>query len=270
MENGQTIGQVKWTNDTIKASISKFLKLYQNRPIQDNQGGMKIPHAFATWFMLQQLNPKIVIESGVWKGQSTWLMENTLPQTQIYSLDINLSIREYISKSATYYEQDFTTVDWKHLDKDNTVLFFDDHQNALKRIRKGMEMGFKQFIFEDNYPAGDVGDCYSLKKAFQHAGYQPKKIKKTLKQQLKTLFKPTQDTGIVANSEDAQFLSQILDIYYEFPPVFKATKTRWGVDWNETNYPTPKPLYTELECSDLKIFQEEAQDYTWICYAKVR
>ncbi len=270
MQNIRQIGSVIWSNEELKSAIPEFLKQYQNRPIQDNQGGMKTPHAFATWFMLRKLQPKIVIESGIWKGQSTWLIENAVPEAQIYSLDINLSIREYISKSATYYQKDFFQIDWTHVDKTETILFFDDHQNALQRIRKGREMGFKQFIFEDNYPAGNVGDCYSLKKAFQYTGFQANTNHAGFKNRLRAWLKSAKNRSITPNETDAAFLAEILAIYYEFPPVFKATKTRWGDDWTEANYPTPKPLYSEVETDDVQIFEQEAQDYTWICYAQIR
>jgi len=270
MQHIQQIGAVSWSNEELKWAIPTFLELYQNRPIKDNQGGMKAPHAFATWFMLQKLRPKNVIESGIWKGQSTWLIENAVPEAKIYSLDINLSIREYISESATYYEKDFFEVDWTHLDKSQTVLFFDDHQNALERIRKGQEMGFKRFIFEDNYPAGNIGDCYSLKKAFQYAGFQSNKNYRGVKSMLREWLKPSRKVDILPNKEDAQFLSEILEVYYEFPPVFKATQTRWGDDWTENNYPTPQPLYTAIKAKEFQVFEQEARDYTWICYAQIK
>ena len=52
---------------------------------------------FATFFILKKLNPSFVIESGVFRGQSTWLIENALPNSEILSIDIDLSKRKYIS-----------------------------------------------------------------------------------------------------------------------------------------------------------------------------
>ena len=61
--------------------------------------------------MLKKKNPKNVIESGIWKGQGTWLIENTLPNATIFSIDIDLSIREYISEKVRYFEKDFNEID---------------------------------------------------------------------------------------------------------------------------------------------------------------
>jgi hypothetical protein len=269
MQAIQQIGTIAWTDDEIKASIPAFLEVYKQIPISDNRGGMKSPHLFAAWFMLGKLNPKYVIESGIWKGQGTWLIEKTLPETQVFSIDPNLGNREFVSGRVKYYERDFFEIDWSVIsDKENTVLFFDDHQNAVERIIKGKELGFRHFIFEDNYPARQ-GDCYSLKKAFQHAGYKEATAGTGLISRLKQMVKPNKRT-VLPNARDAERLRNMLDIYYEFPPVYKKDKTRWGDDWEEENYPTPAPLYRAPVLEDLQVFSEEADSYTWICYAKIK
>jgi len=269
MQEIKQIGKVDWTYEEIRESIPEFLELYKQKPIADNQGGMKSPHLFATWFLLKKINPKNVIESGIWKGQGTWLIENTLPNANIFSIDLNLSFREYTSDRVKYFDKDIFEIDWSIIsDKDNTVIFFDDHQNAIERIRKGKEIGFKQYIFEDNYPVKQ-GDCYSLKKAFQHAGFEPASGSNNIKQIIKNFIKPVKSKKIPPNSKDSDFLKNILKIYYEFPPVFKKEKTRWKDNWDEEYYPTPEPLFEKTEYDYLNIFEEEAIFYTWICYAKL-
>jgi len=271
MQEIKQIGDVDWTIEEIKDSIPEFLALYHKKPLDNNQGGMMSPHMFATWFMLKKLNPKNVIESGIWKGQGTWLIEQSLPKANIYSIDLKLNFRKYISDKVTYFQKDFSEIDWSMIeDKSDTLLFFDDHQNALKRIKTGKGIGFKQFIFEDNYPA-KRGDCYSLKKAFQHAGFEPEQqATQGLKAKIMKLFKPSNLEPVQPNKEDSEYLKRTLKTYYEFPPVFKSEFTRWGDSWNEEHYPTPNPIYSVLESDHLKIFQQEATQYTWICYALLK
>jgi hypothetical protein len=48
MQEIKQIGEVNWTYDELKQSIPEFLKLYNSRPLKDNQGGMESPHMFAT------------------------------------------------------------------------------------------------------------------------------------------------------------------------------------------------------------------------------
>ena len=82
-----------WNKEDILEELKLFIELYKNRPIKTNIHGMMFPHMFAVFFILRKLKPEFIIESGVYKGQSTWLIEKTLPQTEILSIDINLKQR---------------------------------------------------------------------------------------------------------------------------------------------------------------------------------
>lgn len=270
MQNLIQIGETGWTCDDIRNSIPEFLELYKQRPIQNNRGGMESPHMFATWFILKQINPEFVIESGVWKGLGTWLIEKTLPDAHVFSIDPELSHRKYKSSRVRYFNRDFSKLDWSFIpEKSKAVLFFDDHQNAFERVRAGRESGFRHFIFEDNYPAG-IGDCYSLKKALQHAGHNPGKPETSLFKFIRNGFRKNIREQILPNTEDSRYLNEVLDIYYEFPPVIKKSITRWGDSWDDDRYPTPKPLFRDNENETLSEFDQDALSYTWICYARIR
>ena len=70
------IGAPPWSRSEILDHIDEFAALYADRPVKENRGGMKAPHLFALWFIARKLAPDLIVESGVWKGQSTWLLEN--------------------------------------------------------------------------------------------------------------------------------------------------------------------------------------------------
>ncbi len=246
---------------------------------------MKAPHMFAVWFMGRKLSPDFIVESGIWKGQSTWLLEKACPRARLVSIDQNLSYREYISENSVYSNRDFSEQDWSDV-TDRSLVFIDDHQNAYKRLQQCKWFGFKHVIFEDNYPVVQ-GDCYSLKKAFANAGFEPVQSKKPLLHdgvaskvlrrcaQLIDLgpisLTPQYETArIPANNIDSRMLRKHLEVYYEFPPVFKTDKTRWGDEWNEETYPTPRPLLERPTKPSHELFRDEARYYTWICYAKLR
>ncbi len=270
MQEFRQIGELNWTYDELRKSIPEFVDLYEKRPIKNNLGGMRSPHMFATWFMLKKLAPENVVESGVWRGQGTWLIEKALPEANIFSIDLDLSRRSYVSDKVQYFSKDFSEIDWSIIrDKNNTILFFDDHVNPLYRIKQAQQNGFKQLIFEDNYPIKH-GDCYSLKKAFQHAGFSPISLRHYLSIVKNNLIRSQKIKTIPANSEDSKYLKSVLEIYYEFPPVFKKETTRWNDAWEDNFYPTPEPLFLDLEDDYLKILYEEAIFYTWICYARLK
>ena len=90
---------VQWNNHEIIKYLDEFIELYKEKPIKDNSGGMKFPHMFGLFFLLKNLKPDFVVESGIYKGQSTWLIERTLPNVDLLSLDPHLNNRKYISKS---------------------------------------------------------------------------------------------------------------------------------------------------------------------------
>jgi len=77
------IGKVSWDSGDIKSNLNDFMKLYEKRPIINNGGGMGAPHCFATYFLMKSLNKPFIVESGIWKGQSTWLIEKHLPKCKI-------------------------------------------------------------------------------------------------------------------------------------------------------------------------------------------
>ena len=270
------IGTPTWTRDEVIAALPAFEDVYGRRPIQDNRGGMKAPHAFATWFMARTLAPEVIIESGIWRGQSTWLLEQACPDARIISLDPVLSAREYISERATYHDTDFSELDWTALDPEKTLVFFDDHQNALGRAQQCRWVGLRHLIFEDNYPAS-CGDCYSLKKAFAGAGFEPSTPESAWRGKLAKMVEGSRsgmlqyhNDRVAPNEHDAQILRRNLEVYHEFPPVFVRENTRWGDPWTEPAYPTPAPLLATDAKDQHPVFWEEAEHYTWICYARLK
>ena len=264
-----------WSYTEMRDSLGEFLTLYDDRPIRDNSGGMKIPHLFMTWFALKKLQPKVIVESGVWLGQGTWLFEQVCPRAKLFCIEPEQERIQYRSKKAIYYTKDFSEIYWGNMPKEDTLLFFDDHQNAFSRVITAYEYGFRHLMFEDNYPA-QQGDCYSLKKVFDGVGYSPT---------------PHQSFSerVIPNLEDAEYLREVLEIYFEMPPIIRLDKTRWGDEWGE-KYPTPpsliedyvmpsetphgldpyfKFLVNEEKNEIIKVHLEEFLDYTWICYVRL-
>jgi len=232
------IGNVDFSVEDLKESLSEFAELFRQRPILDNAGGMEAPQVFGAWFMLKHLKPKCIIESGVWYGQGTWFFEQAAPDASIICIEPSPDRIKYKSPRAQYLPHDFSVYDWSPLPHSETVCFFDDHQNAMERLSVATKWGFQHLIFEDNYPRSQ-GDCVSLKTVLENAG------------------------------DEAETARKFLDVYYEFPPVVKGDKTRWGDVWTDDEYPTKPPLLEEKSTS-MEDFFEGYENYTWICYAKLK
>jgi hypothetical protein len=246
-------------NINYKKHLNEFISLYKTKPINDNTGGMKFPHMFATFCLLKELNPKLVIESGVWKGQGTWLIEKTCPQAQIISIDPNPGVRVYTSKNSYYTTDDITSIDWKQYMIDNqyeiddVVVFLDDHQNVLDRLKFLVDKtNIKHILYEDNYPSNQ-GDCLSLKKLKSNKPY--------------VIDYAGERTYYEMDPKDVNYFNSIINTYFEFPPIYKPEYTRWGDKWDEI-YDTPKSICKDIETSLIE-FQSEFKDYTWFCYLKL-
>ena len=270
------IGEPSWSREAMIAGLEEFAELYARRPLSDNTGGMKAPHMFMAWFALRQLRPEVVVESGVYRGQGTWLIDQACPNADLYCIDVDLDRIEVRPERATYFSQDFSSLDWSHLPAQGTVLFFDDHQNAYERVKTVRWFGFQHMIFEDNYPS-DVGDCYSLKKAFTGVGFdpgpaRPRSLAGKVAQGLASVSGAAGPSAgsVGPNTAHGAYLHQNLSVYCELPPVFKSERTRWGASWTQEAYPTPPPLLTGVEAPHQQVYLDEAMDYTWICYARLR
>ena len=244
----------KWTRGEILTELNEFKNLYENRPIIENEGGMKSPHMFPAWFVVKKLQPKWLIESGVWYGLGTWFFESASPESKIISIDPCLNFRKYISYKVRYQTKDFLETDWQSmLDPAETLVFFDDHQNFMQRLKKCKELGFKRVMCEDNYPANQ-GDCYTPKKILANTRY--------------VIDRGGQKTWFDKNDEDFNYFNSNVSLYQEMPPLFRSQKTRWGDDWDES-YPTPEPLLNESDMTNYLEFYNERLYYTWISYMEL-
>lgn len=242
------------------------MDIYSKRPITNNEGGMLSTHLFWTWYVVKKLKPVNIIESGVYKGQGTWLFRQAHPNIRIFSIDPTLSARVYIDEKATYFSEDFSMIDWKeYLDPQETFIFFDDHQNAYERLLQMKWMGFEQAMFEDNYPAGR-GDCYSLKKIFAESGHE---VEKPHHRGVRRHFQSVCGEAIPPNKVHAGYAKNNIETYTTFPPLYKPEITRWGDAWDEINYPTAMGILSMEKIEQYPLIKEEAKDYTWICYVKL-
>ncbi|KAG6415775.1 hypothetical protein SASPL_123192 [Salvia splendens] len=141
--------------------------------------GMGFDHSFGLWFITRWLKPDLMIESGAFKGHSTWVLRQAMPDTPILSITPRHPEKylkkgpAYVDGNCTYFAGkdfvDFGSMDWERVlgkhgiqDPTRVLVFFDDHQNELKRLKQAVKAGFKHLVFEDNYDTG-TGDHYSLR-----------------------------------------------------------------------------------------------------------
>ena len=80
-----------------------------------------------------------------------------MPKVKLFSIDIDLSQREFIYKDVTYLSKDISFYTWKNINKKNCLIIFDDHVCFSKRISFLLKQKFKHIVFDDNLPNNFIG-----------------------------------------------------------------------------------------------------------------
>lgn len=278
----------------LRNDFKEFLKLYKKKPIKDNFSGIKIEHAFALHSILKKTNPKNVIESGVFKGMSTWIIEQTLPEANIFCIEPNLDKIEYRAKNAKYFSQDITDINFNFLDKKETLVFFDDHICLSERLDYLESNKFRKIVFDDNLPSEVIG--YITPKAIVNETFEKSKIRipyryiaRLLKNLLFYFFCLNNYKKINFKKKFCEFerenysenLKQkllekknFISNYFEFPPLvkfdykkrFRKQILRYNLDYSNAIKNVPTPIF-DYVVEDLINYENElSYQYGTMCY----
>ena len=130
-----------------------FKNIYNKRPDKVEIGSSGFSRMKNLHDYLYEFNPETIIESGTWKGNSSFLFRHACPNAEIICHDITFSNLMWRDTSIKYIESDIEKSDYSKMtqqQKDKTLLFFDDHISQEKRLKWCIENGFKTMIFDDN------------------------------------------------------------------------------------------------------------------------
>lgn len=148
--------------EDILESLRQFARIMKRRPF-DNRYGLRGVSAFALYWFIRRRAPTIVFEVGVWKGFSTWLIEQAAPEATIHCFDPLMMLEPFVSRwkvgktyrsrRAHYSAQDFSCASIRELlvPEGRALAFFDDHQNKLPRLLQCKAAGIREIVFDDNF-----------------------------------------------------------------------------------------------------------------------
>jgi hypothetical protein len=136
--------------------VKDFTRIYENRPLVVNHHGGGFNNQFWLYVACRAIAPELVVESGVWRGQSTWVLRQAAPRAELHCFDLSFAERLYRDPTAHYHEHDWEGFDFDDVDPERSLVFFDDHQNQAKRICEAHDRGFRHIVFDDNLPASQM------------------------------------------------------------------------------------------------------------------
>jgi len=230
--------------DFSELDLEYFLENIYEPAFSNNSCGMGLPDMFTLFLALRKLNPRLVIESGVWNGASTKLIRKVLPDSKIICLDPrdipNGGFRDKSTLTTYYTGKRF--VDFNELDidekMDNVFVFFDCHQNAATRLVQAWKKGVIHVLFNDNYPVL-CGSHYTLEHMYKgdnrHGNY---------------------------SEQEKQDMIKLIDIYHVFPNIYPGPiKTGEGLFPCVSFFDSLNDKYDK--------FKLDASKYRWNTYVRI-
>jgi|WetSurMetagenome_2_1015567.scaffolds.fasta_scaffold116951_1 hypothetical protein len=141
---------IYFTVENVEVFSDKFIEIYAKRPIKENTGGTGIKPGYWLFVMAGFLDAELIIESGVWRGQSAWLLRQANPRAVVHAFDISLQNLEYRDSTIKYHKMDWYEYRLFCCNPERSIIFFDDHINQARRVQEAHRRGFKWVFFDDN------------------------------------------------------------------------------------------------------------------------
>ena len=135
------------------AAVAAFWDLIGAAPVAQRRGGNGFNGALQLYVLMRALRPALVIESGVFRGLTTWITRQACPEAEILCFDPDLSGLRYRDPRARYHARDWSACDLGGLPLERAVGFFDDHISQARRVLEARARGLDRLIFDDDAAA---------------------------------------------------------------------------------------------------------------------
>ncbi len=132
--------------------VTEFRNSFLQTPFGENSGGANFNTALILFATARILNPQIIVESGVFRGVSTYFLRLACPNAEIISYDVNLNNLTIKIDNVNYYESDWFSETSVYANNRVNLIYFDDHQDQGVRLLQAYERGFKNILFDDTWP----------------------------------------------------------------------------------------------------------------------
>jgi hypothetical protein len=143
--------------ETIAGHVAQYRRLYANAPIAQNDYGMNFPGGLALFVIVRCLSPQLIVESGVYKGLSSYFLAQAAPKARIMAFDPSFAELRHRTPGVDYHRCDWTQVDLSC--EGDGLAFFDDHVSHAQRVIEAHRRGFRRLVLDDSWPIEAIFGC---------------------------------------------------------------------------------------------------------------
>ena len=141
---------LEYKQSSVEKYLDEFTYVFTNSPIKEHESGFGYNEGIFFYTILKIIEPELVIESGVMKGFTTYLIDAaTHDDCEIYSYDINFENNMFVSKKAKYINSDITKK-IPMTENKKTVALWDVHTSQLDRLKFSQENNIHYNFFDDD------------------------------------------------------------------------------------------------------------------------
>ena len=215
---------IKYDKQKILEYISDFDYVFSKSPVKEHESGFGYNEGVFFFIVLKIINPQIVIESGIMKGFTTYLIDAaTDDNCKIFCYDINFANKIFHSSKAKYINADITN-NIPAVENKKVVALWDDHTSQLDRLKFSQDHNIEYNFFDDDLSLLNI----------HSDGWPPiptismlKEIKKGAIQsdEFNWVSRNRQGTAYLKNFQDIDSLNKI-KFHKIFPQLFEITGYR--------------------------------------------
>ena len=136
-----------------EVDIRSFTEALPHCPVTQDTGGGGFSAAVLLWTIARAIAPSLVVESGTFRGFTTWVLRQAAPQARQYAFDISFAERQRVEPGVIYHEQDWMNLPLDCPAQTPALIYFDDHVDQWRRIREAAARGFRYLVFDDSLPS---------------------------------------------------------------------------------------------------------------------
>ena len=130
--------------------VSQHHDIFLKRPIKALANGVGYNNSLILFALVKKLNPSLIIESGTWRGYSSYVMGTAAPRADVYTFDISHEELKFRSENVKYFKHDLTEHDLPIGDVGNALVYFDDHVSHYDRLSYASKQKWKFLLFDDD------------------------------------------------------------------------------------------------------------------------